>query len=77
MHHDDTEESNKARLTEFAWVIRLIQQENHWQRSFPDTCPTEHWGWIPDKHDRVKILRSVGAFAAEIRRPAYYLLRSF
>ena len=75
MHHEDTEEDTKSRYEEFVWAMRLLLQENQWQRSFPGTCPTEHWGWIPNQHDRVNILTSVGAFADEIRRPSYYTCR--
>ena len=74
MHHDDTEEDNKQRYEEFAWAIKVLQQENQFQRSFPDRCPTDHWGWIPNRHDRVKILTSVGAFADGIQRPSYHPL---
>jgi hypothetical protein len=77
MHQEGTEEDNKARYEQFVWAMQLLQQENQWQRSYPETCPTEHWGWIPDRHDRVKILTSVGAFSDDIRHPSYYLRYPF
>jgi hypothetical protein len=51
--------------------MQMLQSENRRQRSLPD-CSTEQWGWIPDQHDRVKILTAIGAFAQQIR-PKYVL----
>jgi hypothetical protein len=70
MYQDDTEEGRKSRRKEFVWAIRMLQAENQRQRSLPD-CPTDHWGWIPDRHDRVNILTGVGGFAEEMR-PSYF-----
>jgi hypothetical protein len=69
MYRDDTEEDVKARRKEFIWAMRMLQGENQRQRSLPDP-PTEHWGWIQNKHDRVKILSAIGGFAEEMR-PLY------
>ena len=56
-------------MKELKLAIRTLQQENQLQRSLPDP-PTEHWGWIPEKHDRVTILKATGKFAEEMREPA-------
>jgi len=75
IYRDDTEEDTEARLKEFVWSMQMLQSENRRQRSLPD-CSTEQWGWIPDQHDRVKILTAIGAFAEQIRPKlalTYYL----
>jgi hypothetical protein len=54
------------------WAVELLHSENQRQRSLPN-CPTEHWGWIPQKYDRVKILKQIGAFAEDIYRPSYFV----
>ena len=56
-------------MKEFRLAVRALQQENQRQRSQPD-CLTEHWGWIPNKNDRVKILRQIGVFAEEVHELA-------
>jgi hypothetical protein len=55
--------------------MQTLQQENQRQRLLP-TPPTEHWGWIPQKQDRVKILKSIATFAEEIHRPQYTNLQA-
>jgi len=52
------------------WAVLTIQAETRLRRSAPN-CPTEHWGWIPQQHDRVAILKSIGAYAREINVPRY------
>jgi hypothetical protein len=48
--------------------MNLLQHENQTQRTGPD-CPSEHWGWIPSKRDRVRVLRDVALTAYELRLP--------
>jgi len=52
------------------WAVLTLQAETRLRRSTPD-CPTEHWGWIPQQHDRVAILKSIGGYAEEINVPKY------
>ena len=63
----------KARQRQFTWAVQALHQENRRQRSLPNG-PIEHWGWIPVKHDRVKILKQIGQFSEETNRPRYVLL---
>jgi len=58
----------KTRQSQFTWAVQALHQENRRQRSLPNG-PIEHWGWIPAKHDRVKILKQIGQFAEETNRP--------
>ena len=52
----------KTRQSQFTWAVQVLHQENRRQRSLPNG-PIEHWGWIPVKHDRVKILKQIGQFS--------------
>lgn len=58
---------------EMKWAILTLQKETRSRRSALD-CPTEHWGWIPQRQDRVAILRAIGSYAEEIHQPRYALL---
>ena len=60
----------KTRQSQFTWAVRALHQENRRQKVLPNGT-TEHWGWIPVKHDRVKILKQIGRFAEETHRPKY------
>lgn len=63
----------KTRLSQFTWAVQALHQENRRQRSLPNG-PIEHWGWIPVKHDRVKILKQIGQFSEEANRPTCVFL---
>ena len=63
----------KARQSQFTWAVQALHLENRRQRSLPNG-PIEHWGWIPIKHDRVKILKQIGHFSEQTNRSTYVFL---